>query len=48
MAYPDIIDFDKIVSQALDVVSTAINGWLRGQPHEEVALLNRITGAATL
>ena len=43
MTYPDIIDFDKIVSQALDVVGTAINGWLRGQPHEEVALLNRIT-----
>ena len=43
MAYPDIIDFDKITLQALGVVDKAISGWLNGQPHEEVALLNRIT-----
>lgn len=43
MAYPDIIDFDKIVSQALSGINTAIHGWLSGQPHEEVALMNRIT-----
>ena len=43
MAYPDIIDFDKIVSQALSGINKAIHGWLSGQPHEEVALMNRIT-----
>lgn len=43
MAYPDIIDIDKIVSYARSDINRAISGWLRGQPHEEVALMNRIT-----
>ena len=43
MPYPEIIDFDKIANQARLDISKAINGWLRGQPHEEVALMNRIT-----
>lgn len=42
MAYPDIIDFDKIVFQVLIRIETAIYGWLKGRPHEEIALMNRI------
>ena len=43
MAFPEILDFDRIACQALREIGTAVGGWLRGQPHEEVALMNRIT-----
>lgn len=43
MAYPDTIDFDKFVFQALNAIRTAIDGWLSGHPREEVALMNRVT-----
>jgi len=40
-----IIDFDKVAAVALDEIRTALSGWLRGQPHDEPAFLNRITEA---
>ena len=43
MAFPEILDFDRVACQALREIGTAVNGWLSGQPHEEVALMNRIT-----
>lgn len=43
MAPPKIIDFDKIAKFALADISNALDGWLKGQPTSEEALMNRVT-----
>ena len=43
MAFPDNIDFDKLMNALLDDVSISIRGWISGRVLEEVALMNRIT-----
>ncbi len=37
------IDIDQLVRVALKDVDRAVKGWLAGKPHDEVALLNRLT-----
>ncbi len=38
-----VINKDRLVSETLDVIRIATEGWLNGPPQEEVALLSRIT-----
>jgi hypothetical protein len=45
MAISDSIDLDKVVYQTLHDVMAALRGWLSGQPRNEVAFMNHVTGA---
>ncbi len=44
MAFPDIVDFDKLVFEALLDIRHSVQSWLAGRPHDEVALMNHLTG----
>lgn len=43
MAFPRNIDFDRMAYHVLGDVAYALNGWARGRPSDETALLNRLT-----
>jgi hypothetical protein len=43
MAPPKTIDFDKIARFVLADISSALDGWIKGQPTSEEALMNRVT-----
>ncbi len=43
MAFPHNIDFDRLANYVLNDVAYALNGWVRGRPTDETALLNRLT-----
>ena len=43
MAFPNNIDFDKLINVVLEDFGTSIHGWISGRVLEEVALMNRLT-----
>src|SRR4051812_19125914 len=44
MPLPASLDFYKVARPALMDVFSAVDGWLSGQPRDETAFLNHLTG----
>lgn len=44
MPLPSSIDFDRLIAIALYEIHSAVRSWVSGEPREEGALLNHITG----
>lgn len=44
MSFWNIIDHDRMLKIILTEVGWVIDGWLKGRPLDEVALMNRLTG----
>lgn len=43
MPFPHTINFDRVAQNTLADLGTAVGGWLKGHPRDEVALMNRVT-----
>ena len=43
MALPDNINFDRLIAEILSDMEHVADGWSKGRPQDETALLNRLT-----